>query len=281
MVSDARLPSFVIIGAVKAATTWIHNQLQHNPDVFLPGPEPHFFSQHHHRGIDHYRRLFSAAPEGQLLGEKSADYFAHAAVPARLAQILPHARLVLQLRNPVDRAYSDYKMLYRRGTISGPPEAYLHTDAGRHQRFLRDGLYAEHLARWLEHFDREQIHVLLFEDVKAQPAKVVAEVCKHIGAPYHFSQEVGTAPRNDSSAQFLPLAVRKALAPLKEAARPLRGKPAFEGVRRVFAREIQYPPLGEATRRRMAEYYAADIGRLEDMIGRDLSHWRESQRAAA
>jgi hypothetical protein len=271
----------VIIGAVKAATTWIHNQLQANPSIFLPGPEPHFFSQDHHRGIDHYRRLFHAARPEQILGEKSADYFAHPAAPARLARIMPGARLVLQLRNPVDRAYSDYKMLYRRGTVTGPPEAYLHSGATRHHRFLRDGLYAEHLARWLEHFDREQIRVLLFEDVKSQPTQVVATVCEHIGAPYHFSNEVGTAPRNDSSAQFLPLPVRTALAPLKEAARPLRGKPVFEGVRRLFAREIQYPPLVDTTRRQMADYYAEDIARLEAMIGRDLSHWRTSRRIAA
>lgn len=281
MTADARLPSFVIIGAVKAATTWIHNQLQANPSIFLPGPEPHFFSQDHHRGIDHYQRLFHAARPEQILGEKSADYFAHPAAPARLARIMPGARLVLQLRNPVDRAYSDYKMLYRRGTVTGPPEAYLHSDATRHHRFLRDGLYAEHLARWLEHFDREQIRVLLFEDVKSQPTQAVATVCEHIGAPYHFSDEVGTAPRNDSSAQFLPLPVRTALAPLKEAARPLRGKPVFEGVRRLFAREIQYPPLVDATRRQMADYYAADIARLEAMIDRDLSHWRACRRIAA
>ena len=281
MTTDARLPSFVIIGAVKAATTWIHNQLQANPAIFLPGPEPHFFSQDHHRGIDHYRRLFHAASPEQILGEKSADYFAHPAAPGRLARVMPGARLVLQLRNPVDRAYSDYKMLYRRGTVTGPPEAYLHSGATRHHRFLRDGLYAEHLSRWLEHFDREQIRVLLFEDVKSQPAQVVGTVCEHIGAPYHFSEEVGTAPRNDSSAQFLPLPVRTALAPLKEAARPLRGKPVFEGVRRMFAREIQYPPLSDATRRQMADYYAADIVRLEAMIDRDLSHWHASRRIAA
>lgn len=278
---DIRLPSFVIIGAVKAATTWIHNQLQANPAIFLPGPEPHFFSQDHHRGIDHYRRLFQAASPERILGEKSADYFAHPAAPARLARVMPAARLVLQLRNPVDRAYSDYKMLYRRGTVTGPPEAYLRAGATRHHRFLRDGLYAEHLARWLEHFDRDQIQIILFEDVKSQPTQVVATVCEHIGAPYHFSDEVGTAPRNDSSAQFLPLPVRTALAPLKEAARPLRGKPVFEGVRRLFAREIQYPPLSDATRRQMADYYAADIARLEAMIDRDLSHWHASRRIAA
>ena len=280
--SDAnRLPQFVIIGAVKGATTWIHNQLQHNPAIFLPGPEPHYFSSEHDRGLDHYSRLFADARSGQMIGEKSADYLAHPHAARRMAAVMPEAKLVVQLRNPVDRAYSDYKMLYRRGTVTGPPEAYLDGHACDQPRFLRDGLYAEHLARWLDHFDRKQLQVLLFEEVKAAPTDVVAAVCRHIGAPYHFSTEVGSRPRNDSSAHFLPLPVRTVLAPFKQAARPLRGKAAFEGVRRVFAREIRYPALPEPLRARMADYYARDIDALERLIGRDLSGWRGSARMAA
>lgn len=275
------LPRFVIIGAVKGATTWIHNQLQQHPAIYLPGPEPHYFSQDYERGVEHYRSLFAAAEPGQLLGEKSADYFAHPDAARRLAAVMPDARLVLQLRNPVDRAYSDYKMLFRRGTITGPPEAYLTGQACDQPRFLRDGLYAEHLGRWLELFDPAQIHVLLFEDVKATPTDAVAAVCRHIGAPDHFSTEVGTRPRNDSSARFLPLPVRTALAPLKQAARPLRGMPAFENIRRMFAREISYPPLTDALRTTMIDYYARDVAALETLIGCDLSHWRERPRMAA
>lgn len=279
--NPAGLPQFVIIGAVKGATTWIHNQLQQNPATFLPGPEPHYFSQEYHRGPDYYRSLFREASNVQLIGEKSADYFAHPEAVGRLRAMLPDARLVVQLRNPIDRAYSDYKMLYRRGTVTRPPEEYLDGRDCDQPRFLNDGLYGVHLARWLDHFPREQIHVLLFEDVKSAPEQTLAAVCDHIGAPRHFSDDVGTRPRNDSSAHFLPLPVRLALAPLKQATRPLRGNAAFEGVRRVFAREIRYPALTDALRERMVEYYARDVAALEQLIGRDLSHWRRSARMAA
>lgn len=281
MTLDDGLPGFVIIGAVKGATTWIHNQLQHNPSVYLPGPEPHFFSQEYDRGLDHYRALFAPARPDQLRGEKSADYFAHPDAAARLARTLPGARLVLQLRNPVDRAYSDYKMLFRRGVVTQGPEVYLGGRDNDQPRFLEDGLYAKHLTRWLDLFDREQLMVLLFEDVKASPVEVVSAVSAHIGAPDHFSVDVGTRPRNDSKAQFLPLPVRSALAPLKQATRPLRGNPVFEGVRRVFAREIAYPPLSDALRRRMTDFYAPDVERLAAIIGRDLSDWTDPRRLAA
>jgi hypothetical protein len=281
MTTATGLPDFVIIGAVKGATTWLHNQLQDNPAIYLPGPEPHFFSQEFELGLDHYRAKFSAAKPGQIIGEKSADYFAHPQAAARLAKQMPGARLVLQLRNPIERAYSDYKMLYRRGTVTKGPEAYLTSLDCDQPRFLEDGLYAKHLKRWLDHFDGEALKILLFEDVKAAPARVVAEVSAHIQAPHHYSLEVGAKPRNDSTKQFLPLPMRTALAPFKQAVRPLRGTPMFEAARRVFAREIRYPPLSDSLQQRIADFYARDIEDLGHMIGRNLRDWTIPHRLVA
>lgn len=275
------LPQFIIIGAIKGATTWLHHQLQHHPQVYLPAPEPHFFSQHYEQGLDFYRSFFSDAAPGEMLGEKSADYLAHPLAAERIAQTLPDVRLVVQLRNPVDRAYSDYKMLYRRGTVTKGPEAYLHPNNREQPRFLADGLYASHLKRWLRLFPREQLLVLLFEDVKNAPIETVLTVCEHLRLPVHYSEEIGDTPRNDSSEQLLPMRIRSALAPLKQAVRPLRGNMIFEGVRRVLAREIRYPPLPGSVRNRLVDYYADDVAELEQLIGRDLSNWRAPRRRAA
>jgi hypothetical protein len=172
-------------------------------------------------------------------------------------------------------------MLFRRGTVTEGPQAYLDGRPNDQPRFLEDGLYARHLRRWLDHFDAEQLKVILFEDVKAAPEATIAIVSDHIGAPCHYSTQVGSDPRNDSSERFLPLPVRTALAPLKEAARPLRGHPMFEKVRGLFARQIAYPPLTPALRQRMAAYYAHDLADLEELIGRDLGHCRRDRRLAA
>jgi hypothetical protein len=280
MSGEGRLPEFIIIGAVKGATTWIHHQLQAHPDIFLPDPEPHFFSKDYDLGIEHYRRLFKDASPSEMIGEKSADYLAHPLAAARMAQVLPDVPMVVQLRNPVDRAYSDYKMLYRRGTVKGSPEDYLHPESEQ-PRFVQDGLYAEHLMRWYDHFDRRQIKVLLFEDVLQSPEETVASVCKHIGAKPHFSTERGTRSVNDASAKFLPLPVRTALEPLKVAVKPLRGNRLFEGVRALMAREVAYPPMQPATRARLVDFYARDVEKLSALIGRDLDHWLVPRKLAA
>src|SRR3546814_16245784 len=89
-----------------------------NPCIFMPGPEPHYFSTEFHRGPDWYEDFFAAADADQVAGEKSADYLAHPEAARRIAQRLPEARLVVQLLNPHDRAYSAYSMFFRSAAVT-------------------------------------------------------------------------------------------------------------------------------------------------------------------
>ncbi|MBX7495815.1 sulfotransferase domain-containing protein [Qipengyuania sp. 6B39] len=282
MSRTARLPDFVIIGAAKAATTWIQAQLQANPAIWMPDPEPHFFSREYELGEAHYRSWFADCPaSATVVGEKSADYLSDPEVPARLAAMLPAARLVIQLRNPVDRAYSDYKMLYRRGHVSAKPEEYLASLDNPEPRFLHDGLYGRHIARWFEHFPREQILVFPYEAIGRDPADVVERVSRHIGAPVMIDRDRLTRRENNSREELLPLPIRNLLAPLKDSVRPLRGKPWFEGARAILAREVRYPALSERLRQNMAEFYRDDIALTEELTGIDLSDWRTARPAVA
>lgn len=265
-------PHFVVIGAVKAATTWIQKQLQRNPRIYMPDPEPHFFSSHFEQGHEFYRSFFKDAPSGAVKGEKSADYLAHPDAASRLARCLPRSRLVVQLRDPVERAYSDYKMFYRRGTVHGPPEDFLACAECPHPRFLRDGLYGLHLERWLDHFPQEQVLVYLHDDVIASPEGVVRTVSAHIGVEPHHAP-ASYERENDSSAKILPLGVRRALSPLKPAVRHLRGEPLFEATRALLAKEIRYPPLSPVLRAHLREFYRQDLAKLERLTKRDLSAW--------
>lgn len=268
-------PAFIVIGAVKAATTWIQKQLQGHPDLFMPDVEPHYFSSDYERGPGYYDDLFSTAPAGSILGEKSADYLAHPLAAERIARTYPDVKLLVQLRNPVDRAYSDYKMLYRRGTVRGMPEQYLTSPECSQPRFLRDGLYAEHLSRWFDLFPRENILAFFYEDVRDRPEETLRRVCRHIGVE---PKGIATGERreNDSSERFLPLPLRKALAPLKNTIAPLRGQRWFEATRGIMAKQIRYPALSADLRRHLEQFYAEDIENLQNMFGWNLRNWQNS-----
>ena len=275
MTARNELPHFIVIGAAKAATTWIQTQLQSNPAIFMPDPEPHFFSREYRKGEAHYRAWFAEAPaRATIIGEKSADYLSDPRVPSRIAGLVPNARLVVQLRNPIERAYSDYKMYFRRGLVDGTPEKYLSSPNNEYPRFLLDGLYGQHIRGWLDHFPREQILAFRFEDVKSDPRTIVEQVSRHIGVEPVFDHDLAKRRENDSKARILPLPVRNLLAPLKESAKPFRGRPWFENARSLLAREIVYPPLSDNLRADLENFYREDIRQTEVLLGLDLSDWR-------
>ena len=278
--SPAPLPDFIVIGAVKAATTWIAHQLRQHPSIYMPQPEPHYFSTEFGHGIDWYRGWFAGAGAGQRIGEKSADYLAHEEAPRRIATLLPQIPLIVQLRNPVERAYSDYCMLFRRGTVTKDPHHYLERMDSEQPRFLKDGLYARHLARYLDYFPPEQIKVILHDDIRNTPEAVIADVCRHIGVSLHIAPQEVRARKNDRETPLLPLSLRRLLSPAKPIVQPLRDNAWFRIVRSSLARPVRYPPLTDDLRDRLRDYYAEDVARLARMIGRDLTPWLAPRRPA-
>lgn len=271
--SPSVLPEFLIIGAAKAATTWIANQLRARPDVFIPGPEPHYFSREYDRGEQWYRAWFEDSRADQLVGEKSADYLADPQVPERIAKLLPDAKIVVQLRNPVDRAYSDYCMLYRRGTVSGEIHKFLGSQDNTQPRFLNDGLYNQHLRRFLDYFPADKVKIILYDDIRTTPEEVVTEVNVFLGLPDLESGVQLVERANVKDAPLLPLAMRRTLAPAKRLVAPLRSKPWFKAVHGVLSKEMPYPALSPDLKRSMRDFYAKDVQGLGSLLQRDLSHW--------
>lgn len=275
------LPRLIVIGAAKAATTWIAQQLRTRPDVFMPGPEPHYFSRDFDKGEDWYRSLFANARADQFVAEKSADYLACPAAPARIAALLPSVQLIAQLRNPVERAYSDYCMLFRRGQVDGDVARHLNRSTAPDPRFLDDGLYGQHIRRFLDHFPKDQLKIILHEEIKSDPARVTADVLNTLGLPprtdsVHIEKRV-----NDSRSPLVPLAIRRLPTPFKRLVAPLRGNPLFEGVRGMIARPIQYPPLPADVKMRLFDFYQKDVEDLAGLLGRDLDIWKMPVKAAA
>jgi len=271
--TQARLPSFLVIGAAKAATTWIAQQFRSRTDIFIPGPEPHFFSREYSRGLGWYADWFAEARADQLVGEKSADYLADANAPARIHTHLPAARLIVQLRNPVERAYSDFCMLYRRGQVDHEVSRHLDWNRTKMRRFLADGLYAQHLRRYLDYFPAEQLTILLHDEVAHTPERALARVSSALGIAPWPAQTLVAKRVNDGQAALVPLFLRRLPSPIKRVAAPLRGWGPFERCRGLIARKVDYPPLPAETRRRMEDFYRHDVEELGRLLRRDLSSW--------
>ena len=194
-----RLPDFIIAGAPRSSTTWLYVLARRHPQLALAEPmvpEPKFFlvDKLWQRGVDYYStKWFDLLPAGRVLGEKSTNYLESPEVAERMSRVLPRAKLIFLLRNPVDRAYSNYLWSRQNGLETETFERALELEELRernlapnlryarpHAYFSR-GLYAEHLVRFYDRFPREQILVLRHEDLAAYPERIAAALHRFLG----------------------------------------------------------------------------------------------------
>ena len=267
--------NFLIIGAAKSATTWLQQTLQTDPEVSVPDPELHYFSRFYHKGHDWYFDQFPRTEGKRLVGEKSNSYLDTPAAAERVRMLLPHAKLIVQLRNPVERAYSDYCMLYRRGEVGDDIRAHLSSQGNVKSRFLVGGCYYDQLQQYRERFPESQMLVLLFEDMIADPDAQIKQVRGFLGLRADVPRVVVAKKVKDRSEPMIGPRLRKAVKPLKPLLRPIRANPVFAAFWGRLAREISYPPLTPEVRSELIDFYAADVERLAKLLKRDLSYWLE------
>jgi hypothetical protein len=242
------LPDFLILGAQKAGTTALYAYLRWHPEITGPSfKEVSFFDRHYAKG-ERWYRAHMPVRRRSLVGEASPSYLFHPLAPERVARLLPDARLIALLRNPVDRAFSHYQHEVALGRERLSFEAAVDREEERMQgeldRMLRDpsyfslawwnytyvarGRYAEQLERWFASFPREQLLVLFTEELSADTAGTYRGVLDFLG--------VG--------------------------ARDLESYP------RIFDRD--YPDMSSVTRERLHKEFEDSNHRLASLLGRDL-----------
>ncbi len=264
---------FLIIGAAKSATTWLQKALCRCPDIFMPGPELHYFSREYQRGPEWYAAAFQERGTARILGEKSNSYLTEPQAAQRIRRDFPNVQLIAQLRDPVERAYSDYCMLLRRGEVSRDISRYLDPVNAAGARFLGDGLYASHLERFEGLFDRSSILLLSYEAVKIAPDAQLELAARHVGV-------TGALPTpamdrvKDGAAPVVPRPLRRALAPVRPLLDPFRDRWPARSLRSLIANQVEYPPLSDELRQRMAEFFAPDVARLRRYAPAIHRHWR-------
>lgn len=299
------LPDFVVIGAQKSGSTFLARRLAEHPDVYIPRAEVRFFEdpEYGEGNPDRLAALFRNAGQVKARGIKRPGYLARPEVAPRIRALLPQARLIAVLRDPVQRAVSGYFHLMRTGFLPIRPletglTAILDGAPGEHPRsseVLDFGFYHRHLSHYLELFDASQLLVILLDDLRAEPERTMHQVYRFIGVDDHDpSGRAGGVEVTRNTGVYSPWRLR-----MLALANPLRYEYDAGGTRRRPRRAIRTParlaaraietldrrllaPLLERgaprpdprLRQRLFELYAQDIDRLESMLGRSLDAWR-------
>lgn len=173
--------NFIGIGAQKCASTWIHRVLSDHPEVIIyPGKEIDFFSVYYDRGYQWYEKKLDIAGTGIATGEVSTSYFADSDSPERVFRYNPDMRIILSLRDPIERAYSNHLHEIRLQHLTGQNLTF---EAGlkNNPMYLLQSCYALHLARWMGIFPINQILVLFQEHIRDDPIGQSRKLYRFLG----------------------------------------------------------------------------------------------------
>lgn len=288
-----RKPDFFIVGAAKSGTSALYNQLIQHPGIFMPDvKEPDFFYNKvskrtpvlEEKNLQEYLQLFEGVPDDVRAGEASTSYLYAVHAPHEIKKVQGNARIIMILRNPVDRAYSQYWNQVREGVESLSFEDALEAEADRKRRnwwhgflYVETGRYARQVSRYLDVFGHDRVQIHVFDDFRQNAEGVCRKIFSFLevdpNVPIDTTQLYNRSGQVRSrlfatllGAESIRHLIRETLPPpwkrsLGEKLRELNRKPA--------------PEMNPNTRRRLQETFKVDILRLEGLIGRDLSSWRK------
>jgi hypothetical protein len=183
------LPDFVVVGAPKCGTTFLYHLLAKHPHVEPAAfKELHYFDLLYDKGTEWYRHCFPSPRRKNgrrtITGEGTPGYLFHPHAAKRMARVIPNAKLIALLRNPVDRTYSAYHHRARnRDRVRTFEETVRESFDSPNQGFLSQSIYVDHLLRWSEFFDRDQMLVLRSEDFFENPQETLMRVLRFLELP--------------------------------------------------------------------------------------------------
>lgn len=275
--SDPLLPHFIIIGAMKSGTTTLYRYLDAHPDISMSrDKEPDFFiaEKNWSRGLDWYAHQFTAG--AFLRGEASPNYTKgrdFTGVPARMAAICPNAKLVYIVRDPVERAVSQFRHSFLFGDID--PDIHNFFEDPEYAHILDASLYARQLDIYLAHFTMDAILVLDFDKLVADPQRVLDRITNHIGAPQYSITQAGA--RNDSAQ------LSRVPKPVLRFSQSAIGQKIAGWFRREmrdwirnrlsFGKQRCAPPFPDALKARLREDIGPDAARFREMTGLCFKGW--------
>lgn len=264
------LPDFLIIGAMKSGTSTLQAQLAAQPGIFMTTPkEPNFFSDDdvYAKGLDWYAELFAEAAPGDLKGEASTHYTKLPTYPetlARMAAVIEAPRLIYVIRDPIERALSQYLHEWSRGHVGRDVDkAFAETP-----EFIAYSRYPMQLAPFIARYGRESLLLTSLEALKSNPEAEFARIGQHIGAPEPLVWDRAQRPQNVSAERIRPLPFHGLLIdnPVARLLRQTLVPKALRNRIKAARQRDDRPALPAALRAEMAGLFAEDRAALADLF---------------
>jgi len=296
-----RYPDFYIVGAPKAATTSLYHYLDQHPRIFLPGkkepvylagykpdfvgPGAELLKKNMVTSEDEYLKLFEQASSDSIIGEASTDYLASDLAAENIKQRNSHAKIIIVLRNPIDRAYSEHMHLVRDQFEDLSFMDALLAEKERIEKgyvplfwHVKRGMYFQTVKRYFDVFSRQQVKVILYEDLCSNIEKVVDDINRFLGVEkYSFSMDQKSNVSGVANVRvFQKLFVAYRSAPehslIKKIARLTSNKVIRKKTMQFYLKKnIKKDKKNiDKERQYLKDIFQEDITKLEHLLGRKL-----------
>jgi hypothetical protein len=266
--------NFIGLGAQKSGTSWAYACLYEHPEVCAPVKEIHFFSRpRFEKGKNWYESHFVRCDTSKLKGEFSTSYLYSKEAPERIHSLYPNTKLIVILRNPVTRAVSQYFNAIKSGEIDSSVTFDIFTQ--QEQSVLGQGLYATQLKHYLSLFKREQILILIYEDIKKNPRTFMQLIYRFLAIEDTFEASMLETQVNIARTPKM-MALERIMHHVSEFLRKIGLDKMVHTVRKSglpdFVRKYNTQKKEEVIidTKTLAAYFKADVEELSLLLGRDL-----------
>jgi hypothetical protein len=322
MPASAKLPNFFIVGAPRAGTTSLYSYLDQHDQVYLsPIKEPNYFAfelrpenfseearprivremraieeylsgdmrERRFGGLvsswESYLKLFKNVADEIAIGEATPCYLWSPSAARNIAERIPHAKIVINLRNPIDRAFSQYLQMVAEGLIRRSFRELIRANLrfekkqfGPEWPLLEFGRYHEQIKRYADEFPRSQIHISFYEDLQHAPGALVSDLFRFLGVDPGFAADTSQRHHEPRIAKLAGTAYFLKKWRVWPYLRNLAPRPLGPRLRSLILRSRASLTMEPADRAFLADYYRADIEKLSVLVRRDLTGWLAPER---
>lgn len=282
---------FFIVGAPKSGTTSLYHYLNEHPDIEMSSyKEPNFFSDESLQGqniyhiknrvnsLEKYHSLFKRK-DSCLKGEASVSYLFYDDVPAKIMSYNSKAKIIIILRNPIERAYSHYLMDHSLGLISESFESIIRKKSKNrkahffYQQYVEVSKYTDQIKRYFQVFEKENIHIIDYEDFKTNTSYVVSCIFSFLGLNSDFRpslenrHNVYTAPRNSLIRHFY------TNIPFRRGVIRLLPRYLRHYIKRILFTSDKKPIMLDETKIFLKEHFKNDVKKLSILLNKDFAKW--------
>ena len=263
------LPDFICVGAQRAGTTWLYECLREHPQVFVPEiKELQFFNARFDKGVAWYEQHFSMAEPHQHKGDITPNYLGLDYAIERMHEIVPAAKIIIILRDPVERVKSAYQLFKEQRF----PDLSLVDACKQHEFLLSQSYYAEPLQQIFKRYNRNQVFVAYYHDLSEDPKQFMRRVYDFIGVDKNFVPEVINKRYNKVVYPKLQNVILKLK--LEFLIEWVKASPLGDTIRKRAQRKPSEVSLPESDLDYFRSIFEDDIRCTEKILNVDLSRWR-------